>query len=85
MTTVIGDPMRSGRTALAVTLGLLALAAALAGLHVKRAGSRGPANRSRGASRRGLRGGSGRDGLTGGPDLGRASPAGTRGATSREG
>src|SRR6266849_3391554 len=28
MTTVIGDPIRSGRTALAVTLGLLALAAA---------------------------------------------------------
>ncbi len=32
MTTVIGDPIRSGRTALAVTLGLLALAAALVSL-----------------------------------------------------
>lgn len=32
MTTVIGDPIRAGRTALAVTLGLLALAAALVSL-----------------------------------------------------
>jgi hypothetical protein len=81
MTTVIGDPIRSGRTALAVTLSLLALAAALVSLgctsRARVAG--GPANRSRGASRRGLCGGSGRDGLTGGPDLGRVSPAGPRG------